>query len=159
MQLYNIVAELGTPLDKVAPAALDAILDRLTGYHPAIGRGVFGQTEVTVSLPAETLRQAITTGLAVLADALPGHEITTFAAMTAAEFDRRAELDHVGTLISVSEAAAELGVSRQRVLQRIESGKLPAHRVGASYVLPRAAVLRDRRARLSDSPAQSAATG
>ena len=36
----------------------------------------------------------------------------------------------VGTLLSVSEAADELGVNRQKVLAFIDGGRLPAVRLG-----------------------------
>jgi excisionase family DNA binding protein len=38
-------------------------------------------------------------------------------------------------LISVKQAAAALGVNRQRVQQLIESKRLPAEKVGAYYVI------------------------
>ncbi|HEX8634862.1 MAG TPA: helix-turn-helix domain-containing protein [Pyrinomonadaceae bacterium] len=38
-------------------------------------------------------------------------------------------------LLSVKQAAAALGVSRQRVQQLIESKRLPAEKVGAYYVV------------------------
>ncbi len=38
-------------------------------------------------------------------------------------------------LFSVAEAAAELGVTRARVNQLIDSGVLPAQKVGRSYVI------------------------
>ena len=40
--------------------------------------------------------------------------------------------------ITVSEAAGILGVTRQRVLQYIDEGKLPAQRIGPIYVVRRA---------------------
>jgi excisionase family DNA binding protein len=45
-----------------------------------------------------------------------------------------------GALVSTTEAAELLGVSRQRVLQLVTSGQLPATKVGDTWVLPRAAV-------------------
>lgn len=41
-------------------------------------------------------------------------------------------------LLSTSEAAALLGLSRQRVLQFISAGRLPAQMVGRQYVIRRA---------------------
>ncbi|TSD63651.1 excisionase family DNA-binding protein [Aeromicrobium piscarium] len=46
--------------------------------------------------------------------------------------------------ISVAEAAKRLGVSRQRVVAMIQSGSLPAVKVGRSYVIDAAAVSRHR---------------
>jgi excisionase family DNA binding protein len=42
--------------------------------------------------------------------------------------------------ISVSEAAEILGISRQRVLQLIEAGRLEARKVGNSYIIARSAL-------------------
>lgn len=38
-------------------------------------------------------------------------------------------------LLSVTEAAERLGVIRQRVFQLIQSGRLPAVKVGSQYVI------------------------
>ncbi len=43
--------------------------------------------------------------------------------------------DQVPKLLSVPEAAAQLGVSRWRVNQFINEGRLPARKVGRSYVI------------------------
>jgi excisionase family DNA binding protein len=43
--------------------------------------------------------------------------------------------DAANNLLSVTEAAKRLGVIRQRVFQLIQSGKLPAVKVGSQYVI------------------------
>lgn len=43
-------------------------------------------------------------------------------------------------LVSVAEAAELLGISRQRVLQKINAHQLPATRVGRDYAIPRTAL-------------------
>jgi excisionase family DNA binding protein len=43
--------------------------------------------------------------------------------------------DEANNLLSVTEAAKRLGVIRQRVFQLIQSGKLPAVKVGSQYVI------------------------
>ncbi len=43
--------------------------------------------------------------------------------------------DGTNNLISVTEAAMRLGVIRQRVFQLIQTGKLPAVKVGSQYVI------------------------
>ncbi len=61
--------------------------------------------------------------------------------ITTEEFDARQGWDSTTTdLISVREAAELLGVSRQRVLQRIADKSLPAEKVGRDYGIPRSAV-------------------
>lgn len=43
-------------------------------------------------------------------------------------------------LVSVAQAAERLGVTRQAVLKRIRSGRLPATKVGRAYVVPETAL-------------------
>jgi excisionase family DNA binding protein len=43
--------------------------------------------------------------------------------------------DETSELLSVTETAKRLGVIRQRVLQLINSGRLPAVKVGNAYVI------------------------
>lgn len=45
------------------------LLDALTDYHPATSRSPLGRVEVTITLPAESIRQAATTALSVAGDA------------------------------------------------------------------------------------------
>ena len=49
--------------------------------------------------------------------------------------------------LSVSEAADELSITRQRVLQLIDAGRLEARRVGNSYIILKSALdsVRDRK--------------
>lgn len=135
---YNARAE--TTLDLNETSA-EQLLDRLDGYHPAVGRSFFGRTEAVITLPAETLRQAISTATAVLDTAVAGlGDVVSLEVLTTADFDRRVGLDPVPELVSVTEAAAELGVTRQAVLQRIDSGSLPASRIGTTWGIPRSSI-------------------
>ena len=134
MENYNARLELRR---RATPGLAERLVDELADHHPAVGRTDTGHIEVVITLPAETLRQAVVTALALVTDAA-GVEV-----MTTAEFDRRLHLPEMPDLVSVGEAAELLGVSRQAVHQGIASGSLPARRVGKSHVLPRAAV--DRR--------------
>lgn len=45
-----------------------------------------------------------------------------------------------GEFVSVAQAAASLGITRQAVLKRIRTGRLPATKVGRAYVVPRSAL-------------------
>ena len=47
-------------------------------------------------------------------------------------------------LIGARDAAAELGVSHRRVLQLILGGRLPAQKIGKSYVVNRADLVKVR---------------
>jgi excisionase family DNA binding protein len=129
-ETFNVVAETDAPA-----AGAEQLLDVLADYSPAVGRSPFARTEVTITLPATGLRQAVATAVRVLEDAVAPHRLLSLEVLTTADFDRRAGLTPVPALLSVTEAAQELGVSRQAVLQRIESGRLPATRVGSAWAI------------------------
>lgn len=117
----------------------DAWVERLAPWHGVVTAGPTGNLVVVLSLPAEDLVQACATGLAVLRDQglPPGLAVT---AQPESLRDERAGWSPVPELLSLAEAGERLGVSRQRVLQMIDSGKLPAVRVGKVYAVPAAAL-------------------
>lgn len=135
MTSYNATMELAA---RVSEKTSSALIEHLADYHPAAGRGISGRQEVTITLQAENLRQAISTALAVVAAA--GFEPWSVQVLPTDEFDRRRDLPPLPELLSVTEAAAELGVSRQAVQQRIDAGSLPAQKIGSAYAIPRSAV-------------------
>ncbi len=96
----------------------------------------------TITLPAESLGQSVAAALPIIAAAY-GADAIACDVTTEAEYDLRAGFVPLPELVSVSEAAELLGVSRQRVLQRITERSLPATRVGRDWVIPRAAVRPD----------------
>ena len=53
------------------------------------------------------------------------------------EFDRRVGLASIPDLVSVTEAAALAGVSRQAILQRLEAGTLAGLKIGATWAVQR----------------------
>lgn len=118
---------------------VDQVMDELEDYHPAVGEARRGFLSATIALPAESLRQATASACRVVEAALGGPAIAA-EVMTEAEFDVRQGWAPVPDLVSVSEAAELLGVSRQAVLQRISAKTLPATPVGKTYVIPRSAV-------------------
>lgn len=87
-------------------------------------------------------RQAIAAGILVVEAAFRAEAIAC-EALTESEFDIRQGWASVPDLVSVSQAAELLGVSRQRVLQRINEKNSPATQVGRDYVIPRSAVRPD----------------
>lgn len=121
---------------------VDRLFDELEGYHLAISPGAFGGLELIMSLPAETLRQAVTSALALVTVVDPPLQIRTVSAMTTEEFDRRLGIEPFSDIVGVSEAAGLLGCTRQRVLQLVEAGQLPSQRAGKAIVIPRSAVLK-----------------
>ncbi len=135
MEMYNATVEVEK---RGARDVVDDVIDKLAAYHPALGDSARGWASATISLPAETLVQACSTAAAVVAAAY-GAPALACEVMTETEFLARQGWEPVPDLVSVSEAAELLGVSRQRVLQRISEKSLPATRVGRDYVIPRAA--------------------
>ncbi len=122
---------------------IDQVMDQLEPYHPAVGTSPRGYPDAQISLPAETLAQACTTAIAVVSAAYGGAAAVACEILTEAEFDARQGWETVPDLVSVSEAAVLLGVTRQAVLQRIGTKSLPATKIGRDYAIPRAAVTTD----------------
>ena len=135
---YNATIELDTPATE---QAAEHLVDQLAshGYSPAAGASPFGRLEVVITLPADGLRQAAVAALALVEQAA-GIPARAVEVLTTDDFDRRHGLDPVPDLVSVTDAANMMGLSRQRVLQMVDEGKLPHSRVGKAIVLPRAAV-------------------
>lgn len=136
---YTVTVETAV---KATPAGGDAVLDALADYHAAVWPSDTGRLVVVLTLPAESLRQAVSTGLA-LVEQTTGRAVTVEALPTDVA-DARDGVPVLPALVGVSEAAEILGVSRQRVLQLVAAGTLPAQRAGNAVVLQRAAVERRR---------------
>jgi excisionase family DNA binding protein len=134
---YNATVEVAHR-GKIEDAA-ERLVTALEGYSPATGRSLLGRLDVTITVPAESLRQAATTALAVV-EAAAGRPAVSVQVLPTDDFDRLNGLEPMPELLSVTEAAGVLGVSRQRVLQLVEAGTLPAQKVGNAVVLFRAAV-------------------
>lgn len=134
MTTYNATATLNLPITRIPPAALDAILDELAGHHPAVVAGPTGEAEIVITLPADDLTQAIATARALLTRHRPiGLEV-----IPTDMWDKRQDTAPVPELLSVTDAANRLGTTRQAVLQRIETGSIPATKVGLSWIIPAA---------------------
>ncbi|MDH6284494.1 helix-turn-helix domain-containing protein [Prescottella agglutinans] len=134
-QSYNVVAELDVAFEE---SNLDRLLEPIADHSGSVGRSELGRTEVVFTLPAESVRQANTTALAIL-DRYPW-TLLSLRVLTTADFDRITDAIELPPLVSVTEAASTLGVSRQSVLKAISTEKLPATRVGDTWVLREAAV-------------------
>ncbi|AEI11801.1 excisionase family DNA-binding protein [Cellulomonas gilvus] len=132
-------------LDRPAPRGhddpwVDQVIAELDGYGPAVSRSWDGRTSIDLTLPATDVRQAVTTTLALVAHAAGAVAVTGLEVLTTEALDRRPATKPMPDLLSVTEAAEQLGVSRQAVLQRIEAGKLAAARVGTTWAIPADAV-------------------
>jgi len=90
------------------------------------------------TIPAESVRQATSTALAVL-ETYPW-PLRSLRVLTTADFDRLTDAMALPPLVSVQEAADGLGMTRQGVLKAIKGKVLPATRVGGTWVLQRSVV-------------------
>lgn len=134
-QSYNVIAELDAPFDE---DTAEQLLDPIADYSGAAGRSELGHTEVVFTLPAETLRQATTTALALLGTyRWPLHSMRV---LPTDDYDRLVDALDVPPLLSVQETADRLGISRQGVLKAITTGSLPALRVGSTWIVRESAV-------------------
>lgn len=122
---------------KATLEAIEAAVDDLAQWHVAAGETPWRTLGLTVTIAAESIGQAVETALRVCA----AHG-TPVSVSAVREDDRDARLGAIvlPELLSVTQAATALGVTRQRVLQMITDGKLPAQRVGNGWVVPASAV-------------------
>lgn len=138
MQNYNITVEVDDNT-ALTSADVDRIMGELDEFAPALSNSTRGWRTATITVPGASLRQAIASAVSVV-EAAYGARALLVEAMTETEADIRQGWVQTPDLVSVSQAAAILGVSRQRVLQRIQENTLPATQVGRDYVIPRSAV-------------------
>lgn len=102
----------------------------LDAFHAVTGTDDRGRAQVVITVTAENLSQAAITAR----NALSGFgDMIAFTVTTTAEYDRIDET--IPELITVSEAAAQLHITRQAVQHRIDHGTLPARQVGRQWVI------------------------
>lgn len=123
MQMYNAAVEVATK--NTDEAYVDELMDQLAAYHVAIGTSPRGWVEARISVPAESLAQACATAAAVVETAAGAAAIAS-EVMTEDEFAAREGFTVEPELVSATQAAEILGVSRQRVAQLGAAGKLQA---------------------------------
>ncbi len=126
--MYNATIELNQP---AADMETSDLLDQYADYHPVLGRSLLGRLHLIISLPAETLWQAVSTVRALT----QGLDIAAVTIDTTDDFDRRSDAT-VPDLCSVTEAARRLGMTRAGVQRRIEAGTLPAVKIGTTWAIP-----------------------
>lgn len=141
---YNLIIETSEKVAGLSNDRIDEILEPMADYGTVLSRSDRARCELTLTVPAVSLRQAVTTGMALVQNAV-GHKyhIVSVEAMTTKEFDERSTAARplpMPDLVSVTEAAQSLGVSRQAVQQRIDAGTIPATRVGTTWVIPAGAL-------------------
>lgn len=126
-----------------APTAdvVDAVMEALVDVHPTVTSGPAQTAVIVVTVPADSLRQAVSTTLSLVAGSLPTVAAVGVSAVPEHVRDVREGWAPVPELLSTTEAARVLGVSRQRVGQMIHEGVLPAEKVGPTYAVPKDAVI------------------
>lgn len=140
---WNVTLELSEP--EIDDDRADALMDSLADYHPAIGAGYRNRPRVTLTLLAESVRQAVGTAIALI-ESVAGTTPLYVEAQPTEDFDVRAGFVAIPSLVSASDAAEYLGVSRVRVNQMIDEGRFPtSQKVGNSYVIPADAVWQNAR--------------
>ena len=119
----------------------DDLIEAMAEYHPAIARTPTQEIEAYITIPAGTLDEAITAALRIAREAVATQvQVQAVEVMPTAIFDARNGIEYVPTLVSVTEAAQTLGITRTSVQQRIDAGKLPAVKVGATWAIPQSAL-------------------
>ena len=118
---------------------LDRVMDALKHHHPSLSTSPRGYLGAQISVPAEHLAQAASTAI-ILVSAAYGAPGIACEVLTEAEHYAREGWEVVPDLLSVTDTALALGVSRQAVLQRINAKTLPASKIGRDYAIPRTAV-------------------
>ncbi len=135
MKHHAVYVELD--VKQPSDAKITAVFEGLKplGYSPAVGTSPAGRLDATLTVPADSVYEATAArrgrgaadcrAAAVRIDALDGDE-----------HDAVQGFDQIPDLVSVSQAAEILQVSRQRVQQMIDAGQfVTARKVGNATVL------------------------
>lgn len=118
---------------------LDEAIDKLVAadVSPSLSQSPSGYYRARISVAGESLMSAMAAAAAIVQDALG---VPAVGAYVHEDGSTRTSDLTIPELVSVSEAADMLQVSRQAVLQRIGTGSLPASKVGREYAIPASAV-------------------
>ncbi len=118
----------------------DAVMDRLGGFNAALGFSERGWASATITLPADTLDQATHIAVVIIANAF-GAEAIACEVLTEQERDAREGWSSTPRdLVSVTEAAEQLGMTRQGVLNLISTKRVQAEKVGREWTINRASL-------------------
>lgn len=143
---YSVDIEFSIDSAKLDGRQLDNLLEGLAAWHPAVGTSPYGKAEVTLSVLAEDVPQALATLRAVLFTL--DVEAVRVEVVEERLADSRKGSEHVPDLVTPKEAGDVLGVTRPAVLGMIERGELPRIKIGErGTAIPLTAVkrLKDRR--------------
>lgn len=132
--LYAVTLELDHAPDETTT---DWIVEQLADWHAVAARHDSGNALALITLPAEGLPQAVATACRLVE---PTYRVVSVEAMPEQLRDQRQGWAPLPDLISVTEAAERLGISRAAAHKRIAAGTLPARQVGNGWVVPASAV-------------------
>lgn len=138
MNEYVVEVEFGAPAgEELGVTIVDAFLP----YDGVSGVSDHGNADVTASLFADSFADATRTALDAVALVGRGEPIV-LTVVQAADWDDRQGVDgdSIIDVLSVTEVAQRLGVTRQRVHQLVGEERIPARRVGHSVVITQSAV-------------------
>ena len=133
---YQVDAEVsGKPL---TDTEVDHALEQLPALS-AVVADTHGHPDVLLTIGADDVVQAAALGVAVIERAT-ARTVTAVQVIPTDVWDARQGFVPIPELIGATEAATLLGVSRQRVAQLVDEGKLPARRAGNALVFARGTV-------------------
>lgn len=120
----------------LTPDDVDAIHEHLDEWHVSAAENLAGYIELTLTIPAERLRQAVDTALTLAVEF--GYPTAVYAITE--QLLRQRGADPLPEMVSVPEAAEILGVTRQYVLKLVNEGRLPAARIARDHIIVRSAL-------------------
>ena len=131
---FNAILELAEP----DPERAEDIVDQLHEFSASASPTLTRRLALTLTVSAEGIAQAtkIALGLAATLE----QPLTALQVLSTADYDHQVDLDALAGVVSVSEAATELGVSRQAVLQRLDAGTLAGRKAGQGWLISRSAL-------------------
>lgn len=118
----------------------DTVMSRLASFSAGLGQSERGWASATITLPAESLDQAAQMATVLVASAF-GADAIACEVMSEQERDARQGWSSTPSeLVSVTEAAELLGMSRQGVLDGIRHKRIQAVKVGREWTINRASL-------------------
>jgi hypothetical protein len=137
--MFNVTLESAGP--EPSNNQIDDWMDALAPFHGVVaGSDRPDRLEYILSLPAETMVQALAAAVAVV-ERSTSRPVISAEVMPTDEFDVRNGMTPTPELMSVTEVAKHWGITRQAVLKMIHARKFAnVTRVGDSWALNRAEV-------------------
>ncbi|MGB7363869.1 MAG: hypothetical protein WA931_12595, partial [Rhodococcus sp. (in: high G+C Gram-positive bacteria)] len=102
-----------------------------------VTRSTLGRARLTMTLQAVDFDQAVAVSRAVLRSVAGDRELASLSVLRSSDAQRLSGTPPSDDWLSVSEMAAESGLSRQAVLHQISSGRLAATKVGTTWIIAR----------------------